>query len=57
MGDEGTVANYYAVPIGINAYPTSSLNSCVRDVQGIKEFLERKAELGTYSHVNGKQEP
>ena len=34
--------SHYAILIGINAYPDKPLESCVRDVQKIKECLESK---------------
>ncbi|KAF5000100.1 hypothetical protein FDECE_11286 [Fusarium decemcellulare] len=36
----GTDTSHYAVLIGIDAYPSSPLNSCVRDVEAIKKLLE-----------------
>jgi hypothetical protein len=39
---QDTTTTHYAVLIGINAYPTNPLRSCVRDVQKIKECLESK---------------
>jgi len=42
MDDQHTIPTHYAIQIGINAYPDSPLESCVRDVQKIKECLESK---------------
>ncbi|CAF9941264.1 MAG: hypothetical protein HETSPECPRED_003035 [Heterodermia speciosa] len=42
MDDQHTIPTHYAILIGINAYPSSPLESCVRDVQKIKECLESK---------------
>lgn len=42
MDDQHTIPTHYAILIGINAYPNSPLESCVRDVQKIKECLESK---------------
>ena len=45
MGDQCTIPAHYAILVGINAYPDSPLESCVRDVQKIKECLENKLPL------------
>ena len=42
MDGKHTIHSHYAILIGINAYPDSPLESCVRDVQKIKEYLESK---------------
>ena len=42
MDSQHTIPTHYAILIGINAYPNSPLESCVRDVQKIKECLESK---------------
>lgn len=42
MDDKHTILSHYAILIGINAYPNRPLESCVRDVQKIKECLESK---------------
>ena len=42
MDDQHTIPTHYAILIGIKAYPNSSMESCVRDVQKIKECLESK---------------
>ena len=42
MADQHTIPAHYAILIGINAYPSKPLESCVRDVQKIKECLEIK---------------
>jgi hypothetical protein len=42
MDDHHAVAKYYAILIGIDAYPRGPLTSCVRDVQMIKKCLEDK---------------
>ncbi|KAL9609951.1 MAG: hypothetical protein Q9167_005324 [Letrouitia subvulpina] len=42
MDDQQTIPTHYAILIGIDAYPNSPLESCVRDVQKIKECLESK---------------
>lgn len=38
--EQRAIATYYAILIGINAYPESPLKGCVRDVQEIKKYLE-----------------
>lgn len=42
MDDKHIILSHYAILIGINAYPDRPLESCVRDVQKIKECLESK---------------
>ena len=42
MDDQQTIPTHYAILIGIDAYPSRPLKSCVRDVQKIKECLESK---------------
>ncbi|KAL7798571.1 putative caspase [Trichoderma ceciliae] len=42
MDGQHTIPTHYAILIGINAYPSRPLGSCVRDVQKIKEYLESK---------------
>jgi hypothetical protein len=45
MDDQNAIAGYYAVLIGIDAYPERPLHSCVSDIRRIKEFLNRKVVL------------
>ncbi|KAE8441052.1 hypothetical protein EG329_005914 [Mollisiaceae sp. DMI_Dod_QoI] len=45
MDDQHATASHYAILIGIDAYSNGPLKSCVRDVQNIKECLERKLSL------------
>jgi hypothetical protein len=45
MDDQNTIPKYYAVLIGIDAYPERPLNSCVSDVQRIKDILDEKVVL------------
>ena len=40
MENEHSEPRYYAILIGIDAYPTKPLTSCVRDVQMIKGYLQ-----------------
>lgn len=40
MGNQNPDPSYHAVLIGIDAYPTRPLNSCVRDIEKIKDCLE-----------------
>ncbi|KAI9691243.1 MAG: hypothetical protein M1822_008863 [Bathelium mastoideum] len=42
MDSQPTIPSYYAILIGINAYPDKPLESCVRDVEKIKACLESK---------------
>jgi hypothetical protein len=42
MDSQQAVARHYAILIGIDAYPSEPLTSCVRDVQMIKGCLEDK---------------
>lgn len=46
MADQRTIADYYAILIGINAYRDRPLKGCVRDVRNIKKCLE-----GASNHV------
>lgn len=40
MEDHRAASEYYAILIGINAYPDRPLKGCVRDVQDIKDYLQ-----------------
>lgn len=40
MGGQDIVATHHAILVGINDYSDSPLTSCVRDVEGIKNYLE-----------------
>ncbi|CAI7589343.1 unnamed protein product [Penicillium glandicola] len=42
MDNQHAVAKHYAILIGIDAYPSGPLTSCVRDVQMIQKCLEDK---------------
>ncbi|KAH6652851.1 putative caspase [Truncatella angustata] len=57
MCEQRDVNSHYAILIGIDAYPNGPLNSCVRDVQAIKECLESQlsfVDIQTFTASNSR---
>jgi hypothetical protein len=51
MSSQHPRRKYYAVLIGINAYPEKPLKGCVHDVQNVKKHLDAIPEAGVQTHI------